>query len=107
MEAEHWVLVILGLVVIGGFAVALFFSAKARVATMTAAADLVEQWHKRDVAKKQAILAKLNKDATTNAAGIKKLQDQLAAKRAQLETKYIGKGATADEVIERLRRLGL
>ena len=107
MEASDWILLVVGLAAIAGVVVALVMSSGLRAAAAHAAADMVTKWHERDVAIKKAKLAKLRQRSLQNADTIGKLNKQLDAKRAKLKAKYEDTGATADEVVGRLDRLGL
>lgn len=78
-----------------------------RVGTARAAADMLEAWHKQDIATKQAKIDALRAEQIVEMTAVRQLEDALATKRAKLETNYVDKGLSAEEIADRFARLGL
>lgn len=107
MDSGDVVLLIVALVVGAGLVVSIIMGSRVSARAALAAAEAAEAAHARNVADKKAALAELEKDDETNQAEIEALKADLAAQREALQRDAAAGGATADEIAERIRRLGL
>lgn len=90
----------------GGIITALILNSRARTATLLAAANLVEDWHKRDIKRKKDQLEVLKRNFEGNAKKIEKLEVKIEAKRAKLTEKFQAKGLSSNEMARRFTDLG-
>ena len=91
----------------GAFVVVMHLMRGRKGDALKASVDMMVEWHRTEVAAKQARIDELKKDFEANKSKIDKLNKQLAAKRDRLNAAYTKSGLTADEISERFNRINL
>lgn len=94
------------LVVLGAAAVVAFILRGDKSSAVKASVDMMNAWHKQDIASKKAKIDELQKDYDKNKDKIEKLDHDIQSKKVQLEKKYEASGMPVDDIASRLTDLG-